>query len=185
MPPNQYGCRGVVANIIWGMPIRQTALKIMPTPNNNNNNNNSVALVCERTIPTKRPPLVSDVSANFLRIEVCRVVSVTDPYDRILGFLDQRRYFFLPSSISIVLTRLSGLRSRPTTSLKIWYLRESKPDLWIWTQELWPLGHRIITLLNHKIHDLWLLLSEQFFPELLFSSTHYIQDNYSSNISTL
>jgi hypothetical protein len=32
---------------------------------NNNNNNNSVRLVCERTIPTKRPPLVGQVSANF------------------------------------------------------------------------------------------------------------------------
>jgi hypothetical protein len=26
---------------------------------------NSVALVCERTIPTERPPLVGDVSANI------------------------------------------------------------------------------------------------------------------------
>jgi hypothetical protein len=33
--------------------------------NNNNNNNNSLALVRERTIPTKRPQLVSEVSANF------------------------------------------------------------------------------------------------------------------------
>jgi hypothetical protein len=30
---------------------------------------NSVASVCKRTIPTERPPLVSEVSANFLRIE--------------------------------------------------------------------------------------------------------------------
>jgi hypothetical protein len=30
---------------------------------------NSVALVRERTIPIKRPPLVTEVSANFLRIE--------------------------------------------------------------------------------------------------------------------
>jgi hypothetical protein len=29
----------------------------------------SVALVRERTIPTERPPLVSEVSANILRIE--------------------------------------------------------------------------------------------------------------------
>jgi hypothetical protein len=28
-------------------------------------NNNSMALVCERTIPTKRPPHVGEVSANF------------------------------------------------------------------------------------------------------------------------
>jgi hypothetical protein len=33
--------------------------------NNNNNNSNSVALVCERTILTERPPLVGEVSANY------------------------------------------------------------------------------------------------------------------------
>jgi hypothetical protein len=49
----------------------------------------------------------------------CHVVSVTDPYGRILGFLDRNRYFSLSSS-SFVLTRLSGLRSRPTTSQIIW-----------------------------------------------------------------
>jgi hypothetical protein len=31
---------------------------------------NSVALLGERTIPTERPQLVSEVGANFLRIEV-------------------------------------------------------------------------------------------------------------------
>jgi hypothetical protein len=31
----------------------------------NNNNNNSVALVRERTIPTERPPLLGEASANF------------------------------------------------------------------------------------------------------------------------
>jgi hypothetical protein len=33
--------------------------------NNNDNNNDSVALVCERTIPIERPPLVGEFSANF------------------------------------------------------------------------------------------------------------------------
>jgi hypothetical protein len=42
-----------------------------------------------------------------------RVVCATDPYGRILGFC-------LPSCSSVVLTRLSGPRSRPTTSQKIW-----------------------------------------------------------------
>jgi hypothetical protein len=50
----------------------------------------------------------------------CHVVSMTDPYDRTLGFLYRSRDFFLPSSSSIVLTWLSGLRFRPTTSQKIW-----------------------------------------------------------------
>jgi hypothetical protein len=42
------------------------------------------------------------------------VVSVTDPYGRILGFLD-RAATFLSSSSSVVHTRLSGPRSRHTT----------------------------------------------------------------------
>jgi hypothetical protein len=56
----------------------------------------------------------------------CHVVSVTDPYGRILDFLDRSRYFFLSSSSSIVLKRLSGPRSTPTTCFpffspqKIW-----------------------------------------------------------------
>jgi hypothetical protein len=50
--------------------------------------------VHERFIPTERPPLVDEVSVNFLRIEGCRVVRVTDPYGHILGFIDRSRYFF-------------------------------------------------------------------------------------------
>jgi hypothetical protein len=44
-----------------------------------NSNNNSVALERERPIPTEQPPLVGEVSANFLPIEGCRVVSAVDP----------------------------------------------------------------------------------------------------------
>jgi len=43
---------------------------------------NSVALVRERTIPTERPPPVGEVSANFLRVEGCHVVSATGPHGR-------------------------------------------------------------------------------------------------------
>jgi hypothetical protein len=49
--------------------------------------------VRERTIPTERPPLVGKVIAKFAD-RWCHVVSVTDPYGRILGFLDRNRYFF-------------------------------------------------------------------------------------------
>jgi hypothetical protein len=37
----------------------------------------------------------------------------------ILGFVDRSRYFSLPSSSSVVLTRLIGPRSRPITSQKM------------------------------------------------------------------
>jgi hypothetical protein len=49
--------------------------------------------VRERTIPTERPPLVSEVTANFAD-RGCHVVSVTEPYGRILGFLDRSRILF-------------------------------------------------------------------------------------------
>jgi hypothetical protein len=56
-------------------------------------NLNSLAWVRERTIPTERPPLVGEVSANFVDRE-CHVVSVTDPHGRNLEFLYRSRYFF-------------------------------------------------------------------------------------------
>jgi hypothetical protein len=54
---------------------------------------NSVALVRERTIPTERSLLVGEVIDNFCDRE-CYVVSATNPYGHIRGFLDWRRYFF-------------------------------------------------------------------------------------------
>jgi hypothetical protein len=55
---------------------------------------NSMAWVRERTIPTERPPLVGEVIVNFFADRGCHVVTVTDPYCRILGFIDRSRYFF-------------------------------------------------------------------------------------------
>jgi hypothetical protein len=53
-------------------------------------------MICvrERTtrIPTERPPLVGEVIAKFAD-RWYHVVSVTDPYGRILGFIDRSRYF--------------------------------------------------------------------------------------------
>jgi hypothetical protein len=49
----------------------------------------SVASVRKRTIPTERLPLVSEVSANFLWIEGCHVVNVTN------GPLSRPTTFFL------------------------------------------------------------------------------------------
>jgi hypothetical protein len=44
----------------------------------------------------------------------CHVVSMTDPYGRILGFVDRSRYFFFQ------VEELNRPCSRPTTSQKIW-----------------------------------------------------------------
>jgi hypothetical protein len=53
---------------------------------------NFVALVRERNVPTKRPPLVGEVSAKVFLYRECCVVSTTDPYGRILAFLYRNRY---------------------------------------------------------------------------------------------
>jgi hypothetical protein len=47
---------------------------------------------------------------------------------------------FLSSSSSVVLTRLSGLRFRPTTFFQVLPVIEPRPP--ICSQELWPLDHR-------------------------------------------
>jgi hypothetical protein len=64
-------------------------------------------------------------SANFCGW--CCVVSATDSHGRYSRFSRPEPLLFLPSSSSVVLMRLSGPRSRPTASQKIWKCRESNP----------------------------------------------------------
>jgi hypothetical protein len=58
------------------------------------NNNNSVALIRERTIPIKRPPLVGEDSAKFGGWRGVTQSARRIPYGRNFGFLDWNRYFF-------------------------------------------------------------------------------------------
>jgi hypothetical protein len=69
-------------------------------------------------MPTERPPLVDEVSANFFGWKVPRGQRDGSlwPYSR---FSRLELLLFVSSSSSIVLTRLSGPRFRPTTSQKI------------------------------------------------------------------
>jgi hypothetical protein len=101
---------------------------------------NSVASVRKRTIPTERPPLVSEVSANFLRIEGYHVVSVTNPYGRILGFLGRNRYCFFQVAPQLY----SRGRVDPVPDPLLFFVVPGNRtrDLRICTQELWPLDHR-------------------------------------------
>jgi hypothetical protein len=54
-----------------------------------------VAVVRKRTIPTERPPLVGEVSANILRVEGVAWSAQRIPTAVSLGFLDRSRYFFI------------------------------------------------------------------------------------------
>jgi hypothetical protein len=97
--------------------------------------------VRERTISSERPPLVGEVIANFLRIEGATWPAWRIP-TAVLSVFYTGATTFLSSSSSVVLTRLSGLRSRPTTYFLFWWCRESNPGLRICSQELWQLDHR-------------------------------------------
>jgi hypothetical protein len=55
---------------------------------------NSETLVRKRTILTEGPPLVGEVNANLCGYRVSRGRE-TDPYGRILGFLDRVTHFVL------------------------------------------------------------------------------------------
>jgi hypothetical protein len=59
-----------------------------------------MAWVRERTIPTERLPLVGEVIANLFADKGRHVVSVLDPYGRILGFLDRSPYFSIKELLS-------------------------------------------------------------------------------------
>jgi hypothetical protein len=58
-----------------------------------NKKTNSVVRVCERTMRPSDRRLLANLVLTF-EDRGCHVVSVTDPYDNILGFLDRSRYFF-------------------------------------------------------------------------------------------
>jgi hypothetical protein len=83
-----------------------------------NKQTNSVVWVLERTRLTERS-LVGVVSANFCGLRVSRGQR-GGSLRRHSRLSRPEPLLFLPSSSSVVLTRLSGPRSRPTTSQETW-----------------------------------------------------------------
>jgi hypothetical protein len=79
---------------------------------------NSMALVRKRTIPTERTPHV-EVGANFCGYGVSRGQRNGSPRPLISVFYNPEQLLFNSSSSSVILTRPSGPRSRPTTFQKI------------------------------------------------------------------
>jgi hypothetical protein len=71
------------------------------------------------TIPTDWPPRPGKLVPTSAG-KACCVDNARGPYDGYTQFYRPEPLLFLPSSFSIILTRLSGPRSTPTTSRKIW-----------------------------------------------------------------
>jgi hypothetical protein len=95
-----------------------------------------MASVRKRTIPTERPPLVSEVSDNFLRIECSTWSTWRIP---ILGFLDRSRYYFLQVAPQLY---SRGWVDPVPDPLLFCSTRNRTRDLQICGKELWPLDHR-------------------------------------------
>jgi hypothetical protein len=87
--------------------------------NNNNNNNNSVALSAGEVCRPKDPRLSAKLMPTFADRGASRGQrgGSLRPQSR---FSRPEPLLFLSSSSSIVLTRLNGPRSTPTTSKKNW-----------------------------------------------------------------
>jgi hypothetical protein len=124
-----------------------------------------VASVREQTILTKRPPLASEVSANFLQIQSAR-----HTYGCILGFLDRNRYFFfqvapqlysrgwvdpVPDPLLLRKSGSTGNRTRTSGSVA----------------RNWPLDHRgsqILIMGNLQSIKLWRLKTALLRAEILW-----------------
>jgi hypothetical protein len=90
-----------------------------------------VAVVRKRTIPTERPQLVGEVSANLCGYRVLRG-----------QLLDRSRYFFI--QVAPQLSSRGWVDPVPDTLLlrKSGRARNRTQDVWICSQKLWPLDQR-------------------------------------------
>jgi hypothetical protein len=77
---------------------------------------------------TERPPLVSEVNANFFADRGFHMVSMPNPYGSILGFLDRSRYYFI--QVALHLYAVSGPRSRPSENVVAPRIEPGPPDLY-------------------------------------------------------
>jgi hypothetical protein len=81
---------------------------------------NSVAFVRKRTIHTEGPPHVGEFIANIWEYRGVAWSAQQIPTAVNLDFLNQEPLLFHSIGSSVILTRLGGPRSRPTTSQNIW-----------------------------------------------------------------
>jgi hypothetical protein len=72
----------------------------------------------------------------------CRVVSATDPHGRILGFLDRSRYYFFQAGPQLYSRGWVNPVPDPLLIRKSGSAGNRTRNLWISSQELWPLDHR-------------------------------------------
>jgi hypothetical protein len=72
----------------------------------------------------------------------CRVICATDPHGRILGFLDRSRYYVFQVTPQLYSRGWVDPVPDPLLFRKSGSAGNRTRDIWICTQELWPVDHR-------------------------------------------
>jgi hypothetical protein len=98
-------------------------------------------LVCKQTIPTDRSPL-SVVWCQLLWVEGVAWPVQRFPLAADLIFLDRSRYFFFQAAPELSSWGWVDPVLDPLLLRKSGCARNRTQDLWICSQELWPLDHR-------------------------------------------
>jgi hypothetical protein len=98
------------------------------------------------TIQTEQLPLVG-IDAD----RGCHVVGATDPYDHILGLLDQSCYYIFQVASQLYSQRWVDPVPDPLLLRKSGSAGNRTWDLLICIQELWPLDH----IGGHNITNIW------------------------------
>jgi hypothetical protein len=96
--------------------------------------------VHKRTIPTERPPLVSEVSANFLRIEGATWSAWRIPTAVFSDFYTGAAT--IASKLLLNCTQRGWVDTVPDPLIFFGSAGNRTRYLWICSQELWPLDHR-------------------------------------------
>jgi hypothetical protein len=98
-------------------------------------------MLCPESMQCSATADLSGCSSRMCRWRSgCHVVSSTDPHGRILGFLDQSRYCFF--QVAPQLYPRGQVDPDPLLFRKFGCSGNRTRDLWICSQELWPLNHR-------------------------------------------
>jgi hypothetical protein len=120
----------------------------------------------QATISTERPTLVGEVSANFYGWRMSRGQRNGSPRPLISIFYTRSRYFSIQVAPQLSLRGLVDPVPDPPLLRKCSSAGNRTRDLWIYSQELWPLDHKGgIYLPSHSfLHNFLIVLPSYRFP---------------------
>jgi hypothetical protein len=136
-----------VQTFFWTLPSHISSLlsltvdDIVPCPcRKQNKQPNSVAFNPQANYT--EPPLVGEISCQILQIEGCRVVSTVDPPWSLISFSRPEPLLFFQVAPHLCSRGWVDPVPDPLLCRKSGSTGNRTGDLWVCSQELWPLDHR-------------------------------------------